>query len=184
MEDSALIYQISKLAIDQIYIVIVQQESGDIENKSLQNSVCSDFLKDFNSKLNQKGEIDMKRLSYSFSKLLSEQVELKNDKYFPNHQKKNRQAQDDNEMLFDTAQSDSKLTNIEIELENIADGVRQNITSLFERGERFGILAQKSEQLKAQSRTIKARAKKVNTTNKFDALKEKAVFILFTISII
>ena len=42
-------------------------------------------------------------------------------------------------------ESDRKLNNIEIELEDIAQGVRNNLESIFQRGEKFDSLTQKSE---------------------------------------
>ena len=42
-------------------------------------------------------------------------------------------------------ESDSKLNNIEVELEEIAQGVRNNLNSIFQRGEKFDSLASKSE---------------------------------------
>lgn len=45
-------------------------------------------------------------------------------------------------------ESNDKLEKIEIELDEIAQNVKKNISSIFERGEKFGVLAQKSEQLK------------------------------------
>lgn len=42
-------------------------------------------------------------------------------------------------------ESNKKLGNIEIELEEIAQGVRNNLDSLFKRGEKFDSLTQKSE---------------------------------------
>lgn len=47
-----------------------------------------------------------------------------------------------------TSQSDEKISQIEIELEEIAQNVKMNIGQIFERGEKFGILASKSEALK------------------------------------
>ena len=42
-------------------------------------------------------------------------------------------------------ESNKKLGHIEIELEEIAQGVRDNLDSLFKRGEKFDSLSQKSE---------------------------------------
>jgi hypothetical protein len=41
-----------------------------------------------------------------------------------------------------------KISKIEVELEEIAESVKKNIGQIFERGEKFGILANKSEALK------------------------------------
>ena len=58
-------------------------------------------------------------------------------------------------------ESDKKLGNIEIELEEIAQGVRDNLDSLFQRGEKFDSLTQKSEQLKSISGSLKKKAKEI-----------------------
>ena len=55
-------------------------------------------------------------------------------------------------------ESNKKLGNIEIELEEIAQGVRENLDSLFKRGEKFDSLSQKSEQLKSISGSLKKKA--------------------------
>ena len=56
-------------------------------------------------------------------------------------------------------ESDKKLTNIEVELEEIAMGVRDNVTKLIERGEKFDSLTKKSEELTSVSSGLKKRAK-------------------------
>lgn len=56
-------------------------------------------------------------------------------------------------------ESDRKLTNIEVELEEIALGVRENVTKLIERGEKFESLTKKSEELTSISSGLKKRAK-------------------------
>lgn len=48
---------------------------------------------------------------------------------------------------------DKKITQIEVELQDIADQVRNNIGKIFERGEKMGTLASKSEALRAKVRT-------------------------------
>ncbi|CDW87496.1 UNKNOWN [Stylonychia lemnae] len=88
-------------------------------------------------KISHKGAIDESRLTLSLTQLLSEQVEQQNEI---------------NIKRFDpdsTQQSTDKLQQIEIELEDIANNVKQNISDIFERGEKFGVLASKSEQLKS-----------------------------------
>lgn len=55
-------------------------------------------------------------------------------------------------------ESNKKLGHIEIELEEIAQGVRDNLDSLFKRGEKFDSLTQKSEQLKSISGSLKKKA--------------------------
>ena len=55
-------------------------------------------------------------------------------------------------------ESNQKLSNIEIELEEIAKGVRNNLQSVFERGEQFSSLASKSESLKTISSGLKKKA--------------------------
>ena len=58
-------------------------------------------------------------------------------------------------------ESNKKLGHIEIELEEIAQGVRNNLDSLFQRGEKFDSLSQKSEQLKSISGSLKKKAKQI-----------------------
>ena len=58
-------------------------------------------------------------------------------------------------------ESKQKLNNIEIELEDVAQGVRDNIKSIFQRGENFEALAEKSENLKSVSSTLKKKATKI-----------------------
>ena len=77
-----------------------------------------------------KGEIDESRLGWSLTKALSEFIE------------------DQNSTVNDD-QSTGKLQQIEIELDEIANNVKQNINSIFERGEKFGVLANKSQALKS-----------------------------------
>lgn len=48
---------------------------------------------------------------------------------------------------------DEKITKIEVELQDIADQVRNNIGKIFERGEKMGNLASKSEALRAKVST-------------------------------
>lgn len=55
-------------------------------------------------------------------------------------------------------ESKSKLNNIEIELEDIAHGVRENLQSIFQRGEKFDSLAKKSDKLKNISSGLKKKA--------------------------
>ena len=45
---------------------------------------------------------------------------------------------------------DDKITQIEVELQDIADQVRNNIGKIFERGGKMGTLASKSEALRAK----------------------------------
>ncbi len=58
-------------------------------------------------------------------------------------------------------ESNQKLGQIEIELEEIAQGVRDNLDSLFKRGEKFDSLSKKSEQLKSISGSLKKKAKQI-----------------------
>lgn len=58
-------------------------------------------------------------------------------------------------------ESNKKIGHIEIELEEIAQGVRENLDSLFKRGEKFDSLSQKSEQLKSVSGSLKKRATQI-----------------------
>ena len=51
----------------------------------------------------------------------------------PKHEKTEEEKKDQ--------ESDKKLSNIEIELEEIANGVRDNLNSIFQRGEKFDSLA-------------------------------------------
>ena len=48
-----------------------------------------------------------------------------------------------------------------MELEEIAQGVRNNLSSIFQRGEKFDSLKDKSEQLKSVSSNLKKRATKI-----------------------
>jgi hypothetical protein len=48
---------------------------------------------------------------------------------------------------------DEEITQIEVELQDIADQVRNNIGKIFERGEKMGTLASKSEALRAKVST-------------------------------
>ena len=50
----------------------------------------------------------------------------------------------DEEEKREDEESDKKLNTIEVELQEIATGVRQNLQSIFERGEKFDSLAEKS----------------------------------------
>jgi hypothetical protein len=50
----------------------------------------------------------------------------------------------------ETLVKDEKITQIEVELQDIADQVRNNIGKIFERGEKMGTLASKSEALRAK----------------------------------
>ena len=54
-----------------------------------------------------------------------------------------------------------KLGAIEVELEEIAQGVRENVSRLIERGEKFDSLTKKSEALSAVSSGLKKRATEV-----------------------
>jgi len=49
------------------------------------------------------------------------------------------------EQVREDEESHQKLGNIEIELEEIAQGVRDNLQSIFQRGEKFDSLTHKSE---------------------------------------
>ena len=66
--------------------------------------------------------------------------------------------EEDEEMKREDEESDKKLNNIEVELQEIAKGVRQNLDSLFQRGEKFNSLTEKSEQLKSVSSGLKKKA--------------------------
>ena len=54
-----------------------------------------------------------------------------------------------------------KLGAIEVELEEIAQGVRENVSRLIERGEKFDSLTKKSEALSSVSSGLKKRATEV-----------------------
>ena len=54
-----------------------------------------------------------------------------------------------------------KLGAIEVELEVIAQGVRENVSRLIERGEKFDSLTKKSEALSSVSSGLKKRATEV-----------------------
>ena len=105
----------------------------------------------------QQGQIDESRLSLSLTQMLGELIEDQN------------QSSNIGESM--RTEGDQKLDRIEIELDEIAQSVKKNLNSIFERGEKFGVLAQKSESLKSsvrsdifiisyalQSRTLRTRA--------------------------
>ena len=50
----------------------------------------------------------------------------------------------------ESTNKDEKINQIEVELQDIADQVRNNIGKIFERGEKMGTLANKSEALRAK----------------------------------
>ena len=50
----------------------------------------------------------------------------------------------------ESTNKDEKINQIEVELQDIADQVRNNIGKIFERGEKMGTLASKSEALRAK----------------------------------
>lgn len=50
----------------------------------------------------------------------------------------------------ESSKKDEKINQIEVELQDIADQVRNNIGKIFERGEKMGTLANKSEALRAK----------------------------------
>ena len=97
--------------------------------------------------------IDMGRLTQSLTKKLSDAMDHVN----PAH----KQSKEEEEQKRADGESDKKLNNIEVELEEIANGVRENLQSIFQRGEKFDSLTQKSEQLKSVSSTLKKRATKI-----------------------
>ena len=95
--------------------------------------------------------LDQSKLGFSFTRILSEAV---------------------GDMRADQRAADEKINKIEVELDEIASNVKQNINKLFERGEKVGVLASKSEALKTsvslclatnflQSQTLKRRASSV-----------------------
>jgi hypothetical protein len=53
------------------------------------------------------------------------------------------------------------LQEIDNELETIADDVRQNITSLFKRGEKMSNLEEKSQGIKYVAKTLKSRSQRL-----------------------
>ena len=59
------------------------------------------------------------------------------------------------------AESKAKLGAIELELEEVAQGVRNNLQSIFQRCEKFDSLVQKSDQLKSISSGLKKKATKI-----------------------
>ena len=91
----------------------------------------------------------MGKLTQSLTMKLNEAMVSVN----PKHEKTEEEVKDQ--------ESDKKLNNIEIELEEIANGVRDNLNSIFQRGEKFDSLAQKSEQLKSVSSNLKKKATKI-----------------------
>ena len=71
---------------------------------------------------------------------------------------KEKLSAEDLELAKEDDESNQKLNHIEIELEEIAQGVRDNLTSIISRGEKFDSLTQKSEQLKSVSSSLKKKA--------------------------
>ena len=75
--------------------------------------------------------LDQKKLGWSLTLMLKEIIEDINDKEKMN-------------------ESNDKLEQIDIELGEIAENVKKNISDIFERGEKFNNLVCKSEALKTQ----------------------------------
>jgi hypothetical protein len=75
------------------------------------------------------GEVDETRMGWSLTTILKDLVEGNNSK-------------------IESRESTDKLSQMEIELGDIAKNVKKNISDIFERGERFGVLVSKSESLK------------------------------------
>lgn len=85
---------------------------------------------DFHEKIEAKqSQIDEKKMGWSMTQILKELVDHFNSE-------------------MENKQSTDKLSHMEIELGEIANNVKKNISDIFERGERFGVLVSKSEALK------------------------------------
>jgi hypothetical protein len=102
------------------------------------------FLDHVESLLELRG-LDYSKLSQSFTMILSEAF---GDLSIVNASSTTAINMGSNSSSY-SAESDSKISKIEVELEEIAENVKQNIGRIFERGEKFGMLASKSEALKA-----------------------------------
>jgi len=87
------------------------------------------FLERLEIKLGN-GEFDEKRAGFTLTKILGDLADFKNS------QTVGHRAGD-------------KLSVMEHELEEIADNVRQGLDNIFQRGEKFGSLLSKSEDLKS-----------------------------------
>ena len=67
-------------------------------------------------------------------------------------------SEEDLIMMREDEESNRKVQHIETELELITASMRENVNALFQRGEKFDQLAQKSEQLKSVSSVLKKKA--------------------------
>ena len=76
--------------------------------------------------------VDMGRLTQCLTKKLSEAMDHVNPAY--------KLSKEEEEQKRGDLESDRKLNNIEVELEEIANGVRENLQSIFQRGEKFDSL--------------------------------------------
>ena len=72
--------------------------------------------------------------------------------------------------IEDYVDTNDKLNHMEYELTDITESMKENLTSVLARGEKFNVLMQKSETLKSSSKTFSSRAKKLKSQANWDML--------------
>ena len=80
-------------------------------------------------------------------------------------------SEEEEKQLQDDEESNRKLENIEVELEEISLGVKENVGKLMERGEKMESLTKKSEELQSVSVGLKKKAKKIREDSEGGLLK-------------
>mmetsp|Transcript_14407 Transcript_14407/g.16107 ORF Transcript_14407/g.16107 Transcript_14407/m.16107 type:complete len:89 (-) Transcript_14407:127-393(-) len=83
--------------------------------------------------------MDQKHLSLGISKILQKMI--------------------DN--IDDVIDTDDKINSMEYELNDITENMKDNLTSILSRGEKFSTLFQKSDKLKSSSQTFSKRARQL-----------------------
>ena len=80
--------------------------------------------------------------------------------------------------IDDYVDTDDKLRDMEYELTDITESMKDNLNSILSRGEKFNSLIQKSEKLKASSQTFSSRARLLKKQGNWDKLWILWVLIL------
>lgn len=127
---------------NNIYLLCTTTKSDDSPNKA------NFFLTALDENITDMFEMDPSSLSLGIAKILQKMI--------------------DN--IDDYVDTDDKLNHMEYELNDITESMKDNLTSILSRGEKFNTLMQKSEKLKSSSQTFSSRARNLKRQGNTDKL--------------